>query len=164
VHQVRGEQTGKCFALAFDDAVQMSGDTPAARAQTQMSFFVDASGFQLFLNLDLRPLLQMAKASDNYFAERVYKVYVIDMPSIAAFVANAVLPLLPPKTRTKVNFVRSADLPGHYDVLDLDGPTRGMLGELLRMNRAATPQTGRDESLAFTKKFLIDQGNRRYVP
>ena len=34
-----------------------------------------------------------------------------------------------------MNFVRSADLPGHYDVLDLDGPTRGMLGELLRMNR-----------------------------
>ena len=43
---------------------------------SQLRFFVDASGFQLFLNLDLRPLLQMAKASDNYFAERVYKVYV----------------------------------------------------------------------------------------
>ena len=52
---------------------------------SQLRFFVDASGFQLFLNLDLRPLLQMAKASDNYFAERVYKVYV---PRIAGWLAS----------------------------------------------------------------------------
>jgi hypothetical protein len=145
-------------ALAIENAVRMSG-VP----ETQVSVLLDCRGFQPLLNLDLRPIMNLAPSFDSYFAERLHRVYVIDQMTCGQYICNLVLSLLPPRTRNKVHFVQSDDFSRHNDDLALDAPTCSMLKELLRLNGLATTATGRDESVTFTRDFLRGSGRQRYV-
>jgi hypothetical protein len=158
VHQVRGDHVPSALALAIENAVRMSG-VP----ETQVSVLLDCRGFQPMLNLDLRPIMKLAPSFDSYFAERLHRVYVIDQQPIGQSLGNLVLSLLPQRTRKKVHFVQSPDISRWSDDLDLDAPTLSMLKELLRMNGLATTATGRDESVIFTRDFLLGSGRQRYV-
>ena len=114
------------WACSYTDAISKSGP------DGKISHILDVHGFQVMLNLDIRSLGHLAPSFDSFFAERIRCIYVVDMPAMAQFIANFVLPLLPPKSRKKVHFVRSEELPSFYDDLDLDEPTRAMLEELKR--------------------------------
>jgi hypothetical protein len=158
VHQVRGDHVPSALALAIENAVRMSG-VPG----TQVSVLLDCRGFQPLLNLDLRPILNLAPSFDSYFAERLHRIYVIDQQPIGQHIGNLVLSLLPQRTRNKVHFVQSEDISQWYEDLGLDAPTCSMLKELLRMNGLATNATGRGESVTFTRDFLLGSGRQRYV-
>jgi hypothetical protein len=158
VHQVQGDHIPSALALAIENAVRRSGDP-----ETQVSVLLDCRGFQLSMNLDLRPIVSLAPSFDSYFAERLRRVYVIDHPAFGHYIANFVSSLLPPRTRQKVHFVQSKDFDRHFDDLELDAPTRLMVEELLRMNGLATTATGRGESMNCTKDFLLKTGRERYL-
>jgi len=158
VHQVRGDHIPSALALAIDNAVRMSG-VP----ETQVTVLLDCRGYQPLLNLDLRPILNLAPSFDSYFAERLHRVYVIDQQPVGQYIGNMVMSLLPPRTRNKVRFVQSKDIPRYYEDLGLDGPTCSMLEELLQMNGLATTATGREETVTFTREFLRGSGRQRYV-
>jgi hypothetical protein len=158
VHQVRGDHVQSAVALAIDNAVRVSG-VP----ETKVSVLLDCRGFQPLLNLDLRPIMNLAPSFDSYFAQRLHRVYVIDQQPVGQYIGNLVLSLLPPRTRNKVHLVQSADFSRYHDDLGLDAPTSSMLTELLQMNGLATSATGRHESVTFTRDFLLGSGRERYV-
>jgi hypothetical protein len=158
VHQVRGDHVPSAVALAIENAIHMSG-VP----ETQVSVLLDCRGFQPLLNLDLRPIMNLAPSFDSYFAERLHRVYVIDQQPVGQHIGKMVLSLLPPRTRAKVHFVQSDEISRYYDDLGLDAPTFSMLKELLRMNGLANTATGRGESVTFTRDFLLGSGRQRYV-
>merc|ERR1719503_86238 len=104
-----------------------------------MDVIFDTHGLQVMLNLDVRPILQLAGSLDSFFAERFHRIYVIDLPSVANFIWKAVKPVLPPKTREKIKFV-SLSKPQEKDMLEdvcRDGEMLTMFQELLEMNRRA---------------------------
>merc|ERR1711957_224082 len=45
----------------------------------------------------------------GYFAERMHKLIIVDMPRMAGFLKDAVWPLLPEKTREKVRFMTAEE-------------------------------------------------------
>lgn len=90
-------------ACAIDEALARAG--PKAK----FDFLLDLFGFQYSLNLNIMPFLKLARALDSYFAERVHRVVIIDMPGTAEWIWNACKPLLAPKTVLKFVFARFGD-------------------------------------------------------
>merc|ERR1719183_2587516 len=102
-----------------------------------MDIIFDTHGFQLMLNLNPSPILQLAASVDSYFAERLHRIYVIDLPSVANFIWKAVQPVLPPKTREKIKFV-TLSKPADKALVEsvcVDGEMLTMFRKLLGMNR-----------------------------
>merc|ERR1719159_1137250 len=102
VHQVRGDHVPSALALAIENAVRASG-VP----ETQVSVLLDCRGFQTLLNLDLRPIMNLAPSFDSYFAERLHRVYVIDQMTCGQYIGNLVLSLLPARTRARCTSYRA---------------------------------------------------------
>merc|ERR1719410_2387427 len=72
----------------------------------QIVYVYDVFGFLLWLNLNPRPLIRLMAPADSYFAERIAKIFIVDLPPAARFILNAVLPKMPPKTREKIQVCR----------------------------------------------------------
>lgn len=70
---------------------------------------LDAFGFDVWKNLELTPLLDLAAALNSYFAERMEQAVVIEMPLAAQYLWIAMSRVLAPKTRAKFKFVGQAD-------------------------------------------------------
>lgn len=154
VHQWRADNLPAHWACCWDKAIAES-----ANPYVQLDILFDCVGFQLHLNLALREYFRLAPSLNSYFAERFHKLIVLDFPPIAAFLWKAICPLLPPKTREKIVFMRR-ESPSDMEVVFRLCPTdemRGMLKELLDMNKEAKPATGRAKSHALTNAFLCRQ-------
>jgi len=156
-HQRSGDVLAAHWACAWQRAIAESKDP-----FVQIDQLMDCSGFQVLLNLSLRQYMQLAPSADSYFAERIHWLIVLDFPVIAQFLWKAVKPLLPAKTQEKVKFINrhQPETMAILDELAVDAEMREMLDELLRMNKEATPQTGRERSHAFTERFLRRQGDK----
>jgi len=152
VHQRSGD-TPRQWACAWEQALQ------SAAAMSQFDFIIDGHGFQPMLNLNPAPFLQVAGALDSYFAERVHQIFVVDFPSAARFIWNAIQPLLPPKTRQKVNFVARGspeEMNKLYDLCCQEG-MQEMLQALLKLNKSATNKTEKNVSHNHTNEFVEKQ-------
>jgi len=56
-------------------------------------------------DLNPSPLIQMAQSLEGYFAERLQELIIIEMPRMALTLKDAIWPLVPEKTRSKVRFM-----------------------------------------------------------
>merc|ERR1712096_359946 len=99
VHQMKGDVAARVMAVGWQLALTH------APPKAQLDLVLDCFGFQLLLNLDPIPLVNLAESLDSYFAERFNGFYVVDMPAAAQFIWKAIEKVLPPKTRKKVHFV-----------------------------------------------------------
>lgn len=153
-HQRKGESLPAQWASCWHKAI-VDREDPFA----QFAVIFDCVGFQPLLNLSVRPYIKLAPSLDSFFAERVHRAVVLDMPRIAEFLWVSMSPLLPPKTRRKVFFAYRKDPKSLEPLFDLcaDDSMRSMLSELLRMNDEATNTTGRHASHSFTSAFVASQ-------
>lgn len=157
VNQRKGEVAGILLACVWDQALQKAGPT------AKLDYVLDSHGYQPLLNLNIMPYLKVASSIDSYFAERFHRIIVIDMPTVLVWVIQAIMPLLPAKTRAKLYFVNRSDpdqMKALYE-LCVDQDMREMLVELLQMNKAATSSATRDVTHALTNSFLELQNSRR---
>jgi len=156
-HQRPGDTLAAHWACAWQGAFAESKDP-----FVQIDQLMDCSGFQPMLNLSLGQYFQLAPSLDSYFAERIHWLIILDFPPVAQFLWKGIKPVLPPKTREKVKFI-NRNQPESMAILDdlaVDADMREMLDELLRMNKVATPQTGRKRSHALTECFLRHQSEK----
>jgi len=65
----------------------------------------DVFGFDVWKNLNITRLIDIAAALNSYFADRLEKYIIVDIPKGAMFCWRASKPVLPPKTRNKFVFV-----------------------------------------------------------
>jgi len=144
------------YSCVFEEAIR-SANCPAT---VQLDFIVDCHGFQPLLNLSVRPWLKMAKSLDSYFAERVHRIFVIDMPPTAAVICKAIMPLFPPKTRSKLIFLsreKYNEIDELFDELCEGDDMRSTIAELICRNRLARPGEDRAPSIALTDALLSRQ-------
>eukprot|EP00929_Paragymnodinium_shiwhaense_P016035 TRINITY_DN12416_c0_g1_i1.p1 TRINITY_DN12416_c0_g1~~TRINITY_DN12416_c0_g1_i1.p1 ORF type:complete len:442 (-),score=54.95 TRINITY_DN12416_c0_g1_i1:137-1339(-) len=154
VHQQKGDILAANWACCWHKSVQMASD-PCS----QIDIVLDCTGFQPWLNLTVTPYFKLAPSMDSFFAERIHRMIIIDFPRIAGFLWSGTKALLPPKTRQKVHFIHTSDAKSMEVLHELcvDDSMRSMLDGVMRMNRAATPSTGRSESHRRTERFLQSQ-------
>merc|ERR1711862_356253 len=62
---------------------------------------------QHFFAADLNPapLIKMMQSQETYFAERLHQVVIVGMPRAAAAIKDIVWPLVPERTRAKLQFL-----------------------------------------------------------
>lgn len=154
-HQRREHDLMATWLSAWHQAVEASSDP-----NCQIDVVLDCSGCQILLNLHVVPsVLKLVWGIDCFFAERIHRFIVLDMPRIADFVWNGVSPFVPPKTRKKLFFVRRDSPASMEHIWDLckDKAMRDMVTDLFAENEHATPLTGGERSNALTDKFLQQQ-------
>eukprot|EP00913_Durusdinium_trenchii_P022720 g21336.t1 len=103
VNQRKGEVAAVILACVWHQALEKAGP------MTQLDYVLDAHGYQPLLNLNMMPYLRLARSLNSYFAERFHRIIVLDMPTVLSVLVKAIVPLLPPKTRQKLFFVRRDD-------------------------------------------------------
>jgi len=72
-----------------------------------MSHIWDLHGLKIMLNLNPAAVLAFLRVLEAYFAERMHQLLIVDFPSSAQFIVDAVWPLVPESTRKKVAFLRA---------------------------------------------------------
>lgn len=155
---VLAQHWASCFhkSIAYMEKSHDAGEVP----YTQMDIIVDCHGFQPLLNLTVTPWLRLGSSMDSYFAERIHRCYVIDFPSAASWIWSAVKRVVPQKTARKVCFVsrsNPASMQELFGEVCVDEAMKMMLEDLLKLNKASSPKTGREPSHLLTETFLRQQ-------
>eukprot|EP00928_Gymnodinium_smaydae_P053758 TRINITY_DN37684_c0_g1_i1.p1 TRINITY_DN37684_c0_g1~~TRINITY_DN37684_c0_g1_i1.p1 ORF type:complete len:344 (+),score=23.03 TRINITY_DN37684_c0_g1_i1:65-1096(+) len=156
VNQRRGEEAGRILACVWDAALNEAG--PMA----QLDYVLDAHGYQPLLNLNVMPYLNLARSLDSYFAERFHQIVILDMPKVLVWLIQAILPLMPAKTRNKVLFVSRSN-PDQMESLFrlcVDEEMKTMFEELLLINGRATSSVSREDTHRLTNCFLASQRSK----
>jgi len=90
----------------------------------------DLHGMMIRMNWNPAPLVAILKMAEGYFAERMHQVIIVDMPRMAAFLKDAVWPLVPEKTREKVKFMTAEEVQTHVGLhcpTEVAGRIRGSM-------------------------------------
>jgi len=151
------------LATLLDGAISQSPDP-----LVQIDIVFDTHGFHrgLLGRAGVTPYIRLAPAFEAYFAERVHRVVLVDMPGIVSAFWRLVRPSLPPKTRSKVVLAYRNNSASMEQILSLsaDDGMREMVAGLLEMNGRATAATGRHESHSRTEAFLRRQREGAAAP
>ncbi|CAK9089108.1 unnamed protein product [Durusdinium trenchii] len=153
VNQRKGEVAAVILACVWHQALEKAGP------MTQLDYVLDAHGYQPLLNLNMMPYLRLARSLNSYFAERFHRIIVLDMPTVLSVLVKAIVPLLPPKTRQKLFFVRRDDPDSLNALYELctDQEMKEMMEKLLAANGEATSSSGREATRELTNRFLALQ-------
>eukprot|EP00929_Paragymnodinium_shiwhaense_P099210 TRINITY_DN6078_c0_g1_i1.p1 TRINITY_DN6078_c0_g1~~TRINITY_DN6078_c0_g1_i1.p1 ORF type:complete len:368 (-),score=58.51 TRINITY_DN6078_c0_g1_i1:23-1126(-) len=139
IHQRRSDILAEHWACCWHKAFQQAED-PCA----QVDIVADCHGFNPFINTTITPYLKLASSIDSFFAERIHRFIVIDFPRMAGWFWKGISPLIAPKTRAKVYFIRSDDPRGMEALYELcvDADMRRMLKEKARGRREGETEDG----------------------
>jgi len=94
-----------CFLQAVDNL------PPGVQQATHVW---DLHGLSLRMNLNPLPLVYMLQAAESYFAERMHRLIIIDMPRLANVLKDTVWPLVSERTKQKVRFMTSEQAREHF--------------------------------------------------
>lgn len=153
VNQRYGEVASILVACVFDRALQQAGPT------AQLDYVLDAHGWQPMLNLNMKPYLEVTRSLNSYFAERIHRIVLIDVPGPLAWLLKAITACFPSKTLNKMVFVERDDSTQMEELFELcvDHKMRKMLEELIQMNGRASSSADREATHDLTNAFLESQ-------
>lgn len=100
-----------------------------------MTHVWDMHGLKLHLNLNPVSVVKLLNALEGYFAGRMHRLLVVDMPRVAVYLKDAVWPAVPEDTRKKVCFFTMAEALAHL---------RGSCHEPVRCDIQAAMAQNRD--------------------
>ena len=106
---VGGERDVICWVACCTSQLGILGPKPLPCFEMRLDYVLDAHGYQPLLNLNVMPYLSLAQSLNSYFAERLHRIVVLDMPMVMSLLVKAIVPLLPSKTRQKLFFARRGD-------------------------------------------------------
>jgi len=64
-------------------------------------------------DLNPAPLIDMMKSQESYFAERLHQLIIIGMPRMASLLKDAVWPVVPESTKSKIKFMTAEEAQQH---------------------------------------------------
>merc|ERR1712113_496523 len=93
----------QCMDQMFVGMLRAVDNMPAG-VQTATHIW-DLHGMSMRMNLNPAPLGQMLQVAEGYFVERMHRLIIVEMPRMAGFLKDAMWPLVPEKTKQKIQFM-----------------------------------------------------------
>merc|ERR1719181_2545570 len=78
--------------------------------------------------------MQLMQVLDGYFAETTHEIIVIDLPGMAQFMKDAIWPILPERTKTKIHVLTAAEAKNHVQER-CDDENASRICEVIDQNR-----------------------------
>merc|ERR1719465_147970 len=75
-----------------------------------MTHIWDMHGLSIRMNLSPGPALQLISISESYFAGRMHQLIIVGFPSPAMILKNAIWPMVPERTKSKIQFLHHSEV------------------------------------------------------